>query len=229
MNTSGRIFDLAKWDIETFDVVGFTSSLDVGLPLLSAWLYLKASRCIPSIIRTWWNESRDRALTLSVEGYTEKFYTPILLSKEFVLLGMLSLPNISVKVVKSTLEVVASYNIEDSALDMVIKLPRSFPLRLVEVNSTSPLTGVPEQKWRSWLLSSQAVLSAQNGSLGDAIAVFERNVSGHFEGVEECAICYSIIGLDRTVPSKACRTCKHKFHGGCLFKARIFRLVLDRG
>jgi hypothetical protein len=60
--------------------------------------------------------------------------------------------------------------------------------------------------------------------------VFKKNVSLHFDGVVECAICYryiqlkystdpSIISLtDRTLPTKPCRTCKNRFHASCLYK-----------
>lgn len=75
----------------------------------------------------------------------------------------------------------------------------------------------------------------QNGLILEALTVFKKNVALHFEGVVECAICYSyvwnhsddynadknfsIISLtDRTLPTKPCRTCKNRFHASCLFK-----------
>ena len=59
----------------------------------------------------------------------------------------------------------------------------------------------------------------QNGSIADALGLFKANASRHFEGVEACSICYSVISVtDRTVPSKRCRTCKAGFHAGCLYK-----------
>ena len=79
---------------------------------------------------------------------------------------------------------------------------------------------------------------SQNGHIVDAISLFKKNVTLHFEGQTECAICYSyvcitfssarageltptqsIIGLtDGSLPRKACKTCKNRFHASCLYK-----------
>lgn len=49
----------------------------------------------------------------------------------------------------------------------------------------------------------------QNGSIADALSLFKTNASRHFEGVEACAICYSVVSVtDRSMPTKRCRTCK---------------------
>ncbi|KAI8914215.1 hypothetical protein EDD86DRAFT_186860 [Gorgonomyces haynaldii] len=129
---------------------------------------------------------------------------------------------LSIKVNQSTNELSCLYNIEDAVLDMNMKLPPTYPLSLVQVSSGAgggKAAGIQEKRWRSWLLSVTSMLSAQNGSLMDAISLFKKNVSLHFQGIEDCAICYSVIGvIDRQLPTKQCRVCKHKFHGACLFK-----------
>jgi hypothetical protein len=106
---------------------------------------------------------------------------------------------------------------------MIIKLPSSYPLKPVEIDGNKTEESIPfgvgVKKWRAWMLASQAVMISQNGNILDSIKVFKRNISLHFQGVDDCAICYSIIcSIDRTVPRKICKTCKHKFHGACLFK-----------
>ena len=55
----------------------------------------------------------------------------------------------------------------------------------------------------------------------DALTLFKRNVSLHFAGVTECAICYSIISVnDRSLPNRSCKTCDNTFHASCLYKVR---------
>lgn len=50
----------------------------------------------------------------------------------------------------------------------------------------------------------------QGGSVADALFLFKANAAKHFDGVEACAICYSVISVtDRSLPSKQCRTCKN--------------------
>ena len=74
---------------------------------------------------------------------------------------------------------------------------------------------------RDRLLAVQQLLSGRNGLILDALTLFKKNAEAKFQGYEgaECAICYSIISpTDQSLPTKPCRTCKHKFHGSCLFK-----------
>lgn len=82
----------------------------------------------------------------------------------------------------------------------------------------------------------------QNGRIVDGLGLFKKNVSLHFEGQVECAICYSCVQFpvstvtkvwlaslfsvisvtDGSLPKKPCKTCKNRFHAGCLFKVSIY-------
>merc|ERR1711978_162988 len=62
-------------------------------------------------------------------------------------------------------------------------------------------------------------LQHQNGSIVDGLSVWKRNIDKRFEGVEECYICFFVLhGTNHQLPKAACRTCKKKFHGACLYK-----------
>lgn len=51
----------------------------------------------------------------------------------------------------------------------------------------------------------------------EGLALWKTNVDKRFEGIEECMICFSVIhGSNYSLPRKACRTCKKKFHSACL-------------
>lgn len=59
----------------------------------------------------------------------------------------------------------------------------------------------------------------QNGSVLDGLQLWKRNVDKHFEGVEECYICYSVLhGSSYQLPRKQCRTCRKRFHAECLYR-----------
>lgn len=61
------------------------------------------------------------------------------------------------------------------------------------------------------------VVCAQNGSIMEGLALWKNNVDKRFEGIEDCMICFSVIhGSNYSLPKKACRTCKKKFHSACL-------------
>jgi hypothetical protein len=73
---------------------------------------------------------------------------------------------------------------------------------------------------RFFLQLLTALGMTQSGSIIDALSLFRKNVSLHFQGVAECAICYSILAVtpDRALPNRGCTTCKNKFHSTCLLK-----------
>ncbi|ORX79499.1 hypothetical protein BCR32DRAFT_269438 [Anaeromyces robustus] len=217
-----QAFDISNWTIDEFDVETFEPN-DISICVLSAHLYWKALKNISSLVRTWWNELKNRQLCIALEEYTKKYVTPLLVSSEMnsvISTDRSQYENLVIKANKSRNEIIAQYVIpsEESYLDIVIRIPPTYPLKQVVIDGGHK-TGVQESRWRSWILSSSAVMVAQNGNIMDSILVFYNNVKLHFEGVEECTICYSIIGvIDRQLPNKRCRTCKNKFHAACLHK-----------
>lgn len=60
--------------------------------------------------------------------------------------------NFSVSVSKSANEVVATYMKDETGMDLVIRLPPSYPLRPVDVECMRSL-GISEVKQRKWLMS----------------------------------------------------------------------------
>ncbi|ORX49998.1 hypothetical protein BCR36DRAFT_583608 [Piromyces finnis] len=217
-----QAFDISNWDVDEFDVETFEPN-EISICVLSTHLYWKALKNISSLVRTWWNEIKNRQLSIAFEQYTKKYITPLLVANEMnsvIDSDRSQYENLVIKANKSRNEIIAQYVIpsEESYLDIIIRIPPDYPLKQVHIDGGQK-TGVQESRWRSWLLSSSAVMVAQNGNIMDSILVFYNNVKLHFEGVEECTICYSIIGvIDRQLPNKRCRTCKNKFHAACLHK-----------
>ncbi|KAG5519850.1 hypothetical protein PMAC_000125 [Pneumocystis sp. 'macacae'] len=216
MNSIEILRDISKWknidDIKT------------EILSLATYVYLLILKHVPSIARDWWISCKNRQLTQLVETFTEKYISPILIEEEInlVLLEFTQLKitdnNIHVKISKTTREVTTFYTIDDQYLEMIIRLPSCYPLSQVIVEGLQKI-GIKDAQWRAWLLASRILVTTQNGSIVDAVNLFKRNVSLHFEGVAECNICFSILSVqDRSLPSKKCATCKNKFHSGCLYK-----------
>ncbi|KAJ3030946.1 hypothetical protein HK097_005530, partial [Rhizophlyctis rosea] len=117
-------FDLSRWDFQSFDVEAFEMSSTVGFPLLAAHLYWRILRHAPSLVRIWWMECKNRQLTLAVESYTEKYFSSELIRTELDLLTTAdksTLEDLTIKASKAANEVFASYTIEDTNLDIVIR------------------------------------------------------------------------------------------------------------
>ncbi|CAM8952622.1 unnamed protein product [Rhodiola kirilowii] len=177
-------------------------------------------RALPAYVREWYGSLRDRSRSSSIELFTRTWCSPPLVADEIYQIKQSSFAdeNFSVSVSKSSNEIVATYKTEETGMDLVIRLPASYPLKPVDVDCIGSL-GISEVLQRKWLLSMVSFVRNQNGALAEAISIWKKNFDKEFEGIEECPICYSIIHTaNHSLPRLACRTCKHKFHSACLYK-----------
>ncbi|KAI5061228.1 hypothetical protein GOP47_0023733 [Adiantum capillus-veneris] len=187
---------------------------------LAAGLYGLLLQVLPACVRVWFTGLRDRSAAISVESFTTKFCSPLLLADEFAQVhnSTVADDSLSIKANQGLGEVIVVYKKEEAGMDMIIKMPKCYPLRAVDIECTKRL-GISETRLRKWTLSMAAFLRNQNGAVAEAIQIWRQNVDREFEGVEECPICYSIIHTtNHSLPRLACKTCKHKFHAPCLYK-----------
>eukprot|EP00887_Chlorella_sp_A99_P002776 scaffold6.g2776.t1 len=193
---------------------------------LAALLYWAVLQALPASARLWFGGLSNRGAAAAVERYTSARVTPALLAAELAAVAALAArlgkwDKFTVKGSASMREVAAGELMEveeGHMLELVVRLPASMPLRPPEVECRRRV-GVTEARLRKWLLSVSALLRNQNGSVAQAIGLWKRNVDKEFEGQEECLICYSVIQpTSGQLPRLACRTCRKRFHGGCLFK-----------
>ncbi|CUM68618.1 uncharacterized protein PRCAT00006345001 [Priceomyces carsonii] len=186
-------------------------------------LYYLSFEFLGSCVQEWYKGIRDLQLKQRVEKFSIKYVSPIIITKllEDVATSKEKLlgkdENLKLKINPISNEVRSVYVIDEQTMEMVIKIPSSYPLLSVTVEGPLRL-GVKENQWKAWLLASQKIISLTNGSIMEAIELFNRNVNYHFSGFEECAICYSILHQDHSLPSKTCPTCQNKFHAACLYK-----------
>ncbi|OUM67457.1 hypothetical protein PIROE2DRAFT_5092, partial [Piromyces sp. E2] len=186
-----QVFDISNWNVDEFDIETFEPN-DISICVLSAHLYWKALKSISSLVRNWWNELKNRQLSIAIEQYTKKYITPLLVANEMnsvINTDRSQYENLVIKANKSRNEIIAQYVIpsEESCIDIIIRIPQDYPLKQVHIDG-GQRAGVQESRWRSWILSSSAVMVAQNGNIMDSVLVFYNNVKLHFEGVEECTI-----------------------------------------
>jgi len=215
---------LDAWSIDQFYVDLYEPENPLSNRLLAAHVYYRALLTIPSLVRSWLVDCKDKNLSTSVTTYTATHFSPVIIDTELAHLkspeGLeeLSAENLTVKVASAVNEVTAAYNVDEHQLELTLKIPSDWPLQRVTVKDSKRI-GVTESRWRGWLLGVQQIVWSQNGRIVDAISLFKKNVALHFEGQTECAICYSIISLsDGSLPRKPCKTCKNRFHAACLYK-----------
>ncbi|XP_029704196.1 E3 ubiquitin-protein ligase listerin isoform X2 [Takifugu rubripes] len=204
-----------------------TLSLDVEkstnvkceLPHLACSVYYSTLQDLPAMVRLWWNSQEKRVSTV-VEKFTVKYISPVLSAQEIssVHSSTQMSDSMTVKARSAAREVIATYSVDDIFIELVIQLPQNYPLGSIAVDSGRRV-GIALQQWRNWMLQLSTYLTHQNGSIMEGLTLWKSNVDKRFEGVEDCMICFSVIhGSNYSLPKKACRTCKKRFHSACLYK-----------
>uniref|UniRef100_A0A7N6BVD9 E3 ubiquitin-protein ligase listerin n=1 Tax=Anabas testudineus TaxID=64144 RepID=A0A7N6BVD9_ANATE len=206
----------------------FTESLSLAvdsmyapstLPHLACSVYYSTVQDLPAMVRLWWN-SQEKRVSAAVEKFTIKYVSPVLSAEEIssVHSSTQMFDSMTVKARSAAREVIATYSVDDIFIELVIQLPQNYPLGSIAVESGRRV-GVAVQQWRNWMLQLSTYLTHQNGSIMEGLALWKNNVDKRFEGIEDCMICFSVIhGSNYSLPKKACRTCKKKFHSACLYK-----------
>ncbi|KIK99666.1 hypothetical protein PAXRUDRAFT_822522 [Paxillus rubicundulus Ve08.2h10] len=220
-----RVFKLDVWAVDEFYLDTFNPGSSLSFQILAAHLYHRALLTVPALIRSWISDCTDKQLLMRVVEYTSSYFSPGIIKAELaqvrqpdVASELSTTENLSVKVSPASGEVTVSYTVDEQPLELSIRMPSDWPLHRLEVRDAK-MVGVSEDRWRAWVLGVQQVVWQQNGRIVDGLTLFTKNVTLHFAGQVECAICYSIISvMDASLPQKPCKTCKNRFHASCLYK-----------
>ncbi len=190
---------------------------------VSAQLFVRLVEAFPSLVRLWFKHLGDARLSSLVEQFVTKQVSPPVIERELNAIeerAKTEMPShVRIKVQSKRGQITAMYEQDEVQLDLTVQVPSSYPLKPLQVTSSKRL-GVSETLWRKWMLRMTTVLFQREGStLWDALETWKSNLDQHFEGAEPCPICYSIVQThDHSLPRICCRTCKSRYHGGCLYK-----------
>ena len=191
-----------------------------GFHRLCSHVYYRILKATPTLARLWWNDL-SRKMYLLVEKHTCKYFSPVLIEQEMIAVKESKTEKLDGLVVKASLsrgEVNATYDIDEVSITLVVNLSSFHPLKNVEIASPYRV-GLSESQWRKWLLQITLLLTAQNGSVIEALLLWKENIDKRFSGVEDCTICYAVIhGTNYSLPNLRCKTCQNRFHSACLYK-----------
>ena len=192
------------------------------IALKTYWWILKV---LPAMTRQWWIDCKDRRFSLTIEKFTETYFSLRLINSDLDLLQReiqekkLFGNVLIVRINRSSREITASYMIEETSLQLAIRWPSNFPLKpiLAKDLTSTHLGGVSEGQRLRWLVMMSNLLNMQNASVADVLWLWKQNLDRRFESVEPCTICYSMIHMsNKSLPQQQCKTCKNKFHSVCL-------------
>eukprot|EP00753_Platysulcus_tardus_P007822 PLAT15500.2.p1 GENE.PLAT15500.2~~PLAT15500.2.p1 ORF type:complete len:1411 (+),score=685.88 PLAT15500.2:39-4235(+) len=186
-----------------------------GWPLmsLSRHVVLHSMRQLPDIVRQWYLNDCERALSSSVVDYTRKHVTPALFDLEVAHIVKADLgAAVSVRATGAARQLQASYATDDESIDLLITLRETYPLKLVDVEVSCDV-GLRAERCKGWILGNK------DKSLLDVIVMWKENLDKELDGLDPCMICLCIIhGSNHKLPGMKCRTCSNSFHAPCLLK-----------
>ncbi|GMH59062.1 hypothetical protein TrRE_jg12253, partial [Triparma retinervis] len=180
--------------------------------------FTRALEVLPGLVREWWTGCGDRGVKEAVLAFVEKQASKVVLGKEMgkiVGAGRETLGEMNVKGSIVSGEITATYVQDEVELCVVVKAPKAFPLRNVEVDASRG--GGSGGQGIRWGLMMNCSLQQGSGGILDALLLWKDNIEAEYEGVEPCPICYAILHPDtRSKPGLECKTCHNKFHKRCL-------------
>ncbi|KAL0488467.1 hypothetical protein AKO1_015617 [Acrasis kona] len=191
---------------------------------ISSRVFIRVAEALPGLVRLWFKHCQDARASSLVEQFVTKQVSKAVIQKEMNAIEQRAkqtkMTNMTIKVSAKRGQVTAVYEQDEVHLDLCVQVPDSYPLKPPTVSSSRRL-GLSEAQWRKWVLRMTTVLfqKEEGNTLWDALQTWKSNLDRNFEGAEPCPICYSIVHThDHSLPKILCRTCKSKYHGGCLYK-----------
>ncbi|KAF2772540.1 hypothetical protein EJ03DRAFT_187282 [Teratosphaeria nubilosa] len=224
-HSRGKPIDASKFNVVEY-VPDAEPNPERDVQWLLTHLYYLALTHLPSLVKSYYLDIRSRQTSLAVESWTAKYISPLIVNSSLQAVAEWSEKSVkedpeyekmSVKVGMRSKEINVSYVVDEQIMAIKVVLPETYPLASADVIGVSRVA-IKEEKWQSWLRNCRGVITFSNGSITDGLSAWRKNVTGALKGQTECAICYSIIDSQKQLPTKRCPTCKHLFHGSCLFK-----------
>jgi E3 ubiquitin-protein ligase listerin len=130
-------------------------------------LYYLCLKFAPGLAKNWWMNCKSKQTRIAVESWTEKYFSPLVIADTLEEVatwagqqesGSEDEKELIVKVSKNSREVFAGCEIDDMQMQIVIRLPATYPLESVKVDGINRVA-VPEKTWQSWLMITQGVIT----------------------------------------------------------------------
>ena len=153
-------------------MIDYEEENPLSVVLLCAHLYFRALQTVPTLVRSWILECRDRRLSAAVTSYTSKYFSSVLTDAELAraMTKDFGDEKMEVKVIPAHREVNTTYTIDENQIKMTLKIPPDWPLHVIEVRGVKKV-GVKEDRWQSWISGVRQVVLTQVGlavpALGD--------------------------------------------------------------
>lgn len=170
-HSAGHPINLANFDASKIRHYNMWEANDAETPERNMhWilvnLYYLCLTLTPNLAKTWWVDCKSKQTRIAVESWTEKFFSPLVIQDTMDdVLKWAEEQEVTedekeliVKVSRKSREVFAGYEVDDMMMQIVIRLPTTYPLEGVKVEGVNRVAA-SEKKWTSWLMITQGVIT----------------------------------------------------------------------
>lgn len=176
----------------------------------------------PLFMRKWMQQAHKQEVK-QAEGVLKGFISSAIFNREVQHIELRQQEwkskEFNIYVTPQTKEIVCVYEKEDCKIEISVHVPNNYPLQLIHEIDYKRGLHLSEAKIKRFILMMRSLLAQENNSLLSCLLLWKANIDNEFKGVEECYICFCIVhAKTNQLPKKACKTCKHKFHSGCIMK-----------
>lgn len=159
----GKLVDVSKCNISDY-LTDVEENSRKDLNWLLAHIYYLCLEHAPALTKKWWLDLAKRQRQLAILSWTEKFISPLVIASSLEGVSEWAQEQetsgereMTVKVSKKAREVIASFEVDEQAMSIVIRLPNSFPLENATVEGMNRLAA-NERDWQGWLISTRGVI-----------------------------------------------------------------------
>ncbi len=192
---------------------------------LNALIVYTTVCAFPMLTRQWWStDCKSKEMQQALQRFVEQKVSSALASREMSIINQYtkreSSKNDALRFTSSSIsrEFTAYYEQDETTVKLTVKLPASYPLRKVEVECDSNISGRDQEK-RVWMRHVSHAMSGRCSEpcVLDAILTWTRNIDKIMEGTEPCPICYCIVHpKSMRLPHLPCQNCNYLFHETCI-------------
>ncbi|KAL9643903.1 hypothetical protein ABK040_013313 [Willaertia magna] len=182
-------------------------------------LIFKFSKMLSLFIRLWFNNCNDNSCVDWIQKLFLEKYSPQIIKDELFRIKNYT-KELNVKILFGN-QIIAKYEQDEVVLKLTITIPDLYPLKPLQIESNEHSGAIDENKYRKWILKMTTMLfnTVTSNGVVDVLMLWKENLEKHFQGVEPCPICYSVVsGKDHQLPKIECKVCHNRFHGACLYR-----------
>ena len=234
-NISANMLSRCRW---LHNHTGNVFNKNIFFSNLAIRVYDRLLSYFPALCRYWaTNDVKDRVTRNIVSKITSSQFSPIILKNIFNskklnrTLKQLRTKNynnstyrldddviLKLKCNSQTREIEALYICQEVTISMIALYPFDYPLKGVSFQ-WKETCGLPPKKVKNWQMLLTGMVNNQNATITEAFMLLSINIFKHYQGIDECPICYSVVHpTKKTLPKVKCATCRGKFHRYCIYK-----------